>query len=108
MLLDFGGIRAGSKENPFSVSDSTRSPTLDERIRAQVATTLLKKIFGPFFFFKFDPVSMRLVANPLGAAVVLTVYPKDTATCQTRTCDYDADGWSDEHYQRGEYVKGFN
>jgi hypothetical protein len=50
---------------------------------------------------KIDPITGKIVPNPLGFVVGASLYSGGLAECQTLTCDLDKDGLADEAFKNG-------
>lgn len=80
-------VRSGKAGNPISGGEYRKSPHVDERVRGFGYSQLLSKMTG-LFFVRFDPVSLRLVPNPVGVAIA-GVMPADMG-CGIIQCAIDA------------------
>ena len=102
-LKGTGTSSKGPTGNPVSGGNLPRTP--GEQVTNRVLSKIVEKLTNKFL--KIDPFTGRFVPNPVGVFII-GISPKQTAICQTLSCDLDGDGLDDNAFELGFCKPGFN
>ncbi len=98
-----GTTSRGLTGNPISGGNISR--TSNEQLANKAFSKIAEKLTNRAI--KINPLTGRFVPNPIGVAIS-EVLPKNTAECQTLSCDLDRDGLDDNAMKDGICKPGLN
>jgi len=99
-----GTPSAGPTGGSISGGTVIRSP--GEQFRNKILSKIIEKLTNKVV--KIDPPTGKFVPNPYGFFAMAIFYSKNTAKCQTLSCDLDFDGLDDNAFEAGSCKAGFN
>lgn len=99
-----GTLSTGPTGGAISGGNITRSPS--EQMKNKILSKIIEKLTNKVV--KIDPPTGRFVPNPYGFGAMAVFYSKNTARCQTLSCDLDFDGFDDSAFETGSCKLGLN